>query len=114
MTGPRIRGSASREVAARHLLLAVDLGDFAWGRLVFRPSAGCWCHTVVGNPITNPVEGNQNSIAPGMDRWSRLWMGLEEVMKDVQQNQYMFLVTTELRLANIMNNDVTDFFGAVL
>jgi hypothetical protein len=85
MTGP-----ASREVAARHLLFAVDLSDFARGRLVLRP------------------------IAPGMDRWSRLWMGLKEVMKDVQQNQYMFLVTTELRLANIMNNDVTDFFGAVL
>ena len=50
-----------------------------------------------------------------MDRWSRLWMGLKEVMKDMQQNQYMFLVTTtELRLANIMDNDVTDFFGAVL
>ena len=39
-----------------------------------------------------------------MDRWSRLWMGLKEVMKDMQQNQYMFLVTTtQLRLANIMD-----------
>jgi hypothetical protein len=33
-------------------------------------------------------------------------MGLKEVMKHMQQNQYMFLVkTTELRLANIMDND---------
>jgi hypothetical protein len=65
MTGPRIRGDASREVAARHLLLAVDLNDFAWGRLVLRPSAGCWCHTVVGNPTTNPVEGNQTPLLQG-------------------------------------------------
>ena len=44
-----------------------------------------------------------------MDRWSRLWMGLKEVMKDVQQNQYMFLIATELRLANIVDNDVRFF-----
>ena len=101
MTGPRIRGDASREVIARHLLLAVD---FAWGRLVLRPSAVLFV----------PYRWIK-LLAPGMDRWSRLWMGLKEVMKDVQQNQYMFLVTTtELRLANIIDNDVTDFFGAVL
>ena len=98
------------EVAARHLRLAVDLND----RLVLRPSAGCWCHTVVGNPTTNRLRGS-NSIAPGMDRWSRLWMGLKEMMKDVQQSQNMSLMPAiELRLANIIDNHVTNFFTAML
>jgi hypothetical protein len=49
-----------------------------------------------------------------MDRRSSLRMGLKEMVKDVQQSQYMFLVTTtELRLANIIDNHVTDFFAAV-
>jgi hypothetical protein len=41
-------------------------------------------------------------------------MGLKEMMKDVQQNQNMSLILAiELRLANIIDNHVTNFFAAV-
>ena len=50
-----------------------------------------------------------------MDRWSSLGMRLKEMVKDVQQSQHMFLITTvELRLANIIDNHVTNFLAAML
>ena len=42
-------------------------------------------------------------------------MGLKEMMKDVQQSQNMSLMPAiELRLANIIDNHVTNFFTAML
>ena len=49
-----------------------------------------------------------------MLRWLSLWMGLEEMVKDVQQGQDMLLVAASLGLPNIIDNHVSNFFAAVL
>ena len=49
-----------------------------------------------------------------MLRWLSLWMGLQEMVKDMQQGQNMLLVATALGLPNIIDNHVSDFFAAVL
>jgi hypothetical protein len=42
-------------------------------------------------------------------------MRLKEMVKDVKQSQHMFLITAiELRLSNIIDNHVTNFFAAML
>ena len=41
-------------------------------------------------------------------------MGLEEMVKDMQQGQDMLLVAASLGLPNIIDNHVPDFFAAVL
>ena len=49
-----------------------------------------------------------------MLRWLSLWMGLEEMVKDMQQGQDMLLIAASLGLPNIIDNHVPDFFAAVL
>ena len=49
-----------------------------------------------------------------MLRWLSLWMGLKEMVKDMQQGQNMLLVAASLGLPNIIDNHVPDFFTAVL
>ncbi len=47
-------------------------------------------------------------------RWLCFGVRLEEVVQDVQQGQHMLSVTAELRLPNIVDNHIPDFFGSVL
>ncbi len=62
-----------------------------------------------------PLLAAQRSLAPWMNRWSSLRMRLEEMVKDVQQSQHMFFISTiQLRLSNIFDNHVTNFFAAML
>ena len=49
-----------------------------------------------------------------MLRWLSLWMGLEEMVKDMQQGQDMLLIAASLGLPNIIDNHVPDFFAAML
>ena len=42
-----------------------------------------------------------------------LWMGFQEMVKDMQQGQGVLLVTASLGLPNIIDNHVPDFFAAV-
>ena len=53
-------------------------------------------------------------LTPGMLRWLSLWMGLQEMVEDMQQGQDMLLVAASLGLPNIIDNHVPDFFAAVL
>ena len=48
-----------------------------------------------------------------MLRWLSLWMGFQEMVKDMQQGQGVLLVTASLGLPNIIDNHVPDFFAAV-
>ena len=48
-----------------------------------------------------------------MARWSSLWVCLQEMVQDMQQGQYTFLVAADLDLPNIVNNHVPNFFAAI-
>jgi hypothetical protein len=41
-------------------------------------------------------------------------MGLQEMVKDMQQGQDMLLIVAALGLPNIIDNHVSDFFAAML
>ena len=43
-----------------------------------------------------------------------LWVGLQEMVQDMQQGQDVLLVAVSLGLPNIVDNHVPDFFAAVL
>ena len=49
-----------------------------------------------------------------MLRWLSLWMGFQEMVKDMQQHQDMLLVAASLGLPNIIDNHVPHFFAAML
>ena len=43
-----------------------------------------------------------------------LWMRLQEMVEDVQQGQDVLLIAASLGLPDIIDNDVPNFFAAVL
>jgi hypothetical protein len=49
-----------------------------------------------------------------MLKWLSLWMGLQEMVKYMQQGQNMLLVAASLGVPNIIDNHVPDIFIAVL
>jgi len=50
-----------------------------------------------------------------MVRWSSLGMRLQEMVQNVQQNQHLLLVTRdELRLANVIDDYIPNFFAPML
>ena len=49
-----------------------------------------------------------------MSRWLSVWVGFQEVVKHMQQRQDVRLVTIALSLPNIINNNVSDFFAAMV
>ena len=49
-----------------------------------------------------------------MLRGHGFWVRLEEMVQDLQQRQHMLLVAAVLRLPDIIDNHVPDFFGSVL
>lgn len=51
---------------------------------------------------------------PGMLRWFGFWIAPEEMMKHMEQGQYMLLIAAPLCLPNIVNYHVPNFFAAVL
>jgi len=61
------------------------------------------------------LKSKSEPLAPRMDRWSSLRIRLQEMVQDAQQSQHMALIAAiELRVANIIDNHVTNFFAAVL
>jgi len=48
-----------------------------------------------------------------MLRRHRTWVRLEELVQHLQQRQYMLLVAAVLRLPDIIDNHVPDFFSSM-